>query len=163
MFGGRKRAWRNKAPRTGRVLVVFMLLLDSLRRIFGEVRAIDWIMLVVELLVLFLIAYEVLYNVLHQRKVRKALKVVVAAMTDGAFLQQKHQRAIDITNQDQVTVWANEVFLWTKKTEKNIHAYSEQAASSFAYVVSQSGGLRAELDQRIEVLRRIMENPDAYF
>src|SRR2546427_12143829 len=67
--------------------VVTLVILDRLRRMLAGTRLIDWVMLVVELLVLFLIAYEVVENVLHKRKMRRNISALVPFVQRGQALQ----------------------------------------------------------------------------
>lgn len=67
--------------------VVTLVILDRLRRMLAGTRPIDWVMLVVELLVLFLIAYEAAENVLHKRKMRQNISALVPFVQRGQALQ----------------------------------------------------------------------------
>lgn len=68
-------------PLTPRRRILFLLttgliMLDTLRRIFEGTRPIDTIMLIIELLVLLLIAYEVWAGIQARRQERKRKKEV---------------------------------------------------------------------------------------
>ena len=58
----------------------------ELGRMFRDVRPVDWAMLVIELLVLLLIAYEVGHNVWRPRTLRRRAKDVLQFVSKGTEL-----------------------------------------------------------------------------
>ena len=148
---------------------MLLIACDTLRRAFAGVKSIEWIMLVLEALVLILIAYEVAHNVITERKRRKAIKAAVTMMTEGAFLQQ---RASSLRDED-VQSWLQDVKRWSVDTSGKLDRFSTQASSAFSFVEAEERSFArvhgdanrayCDLRMRVEMLRRIMENPDAYF
>jgi hypothetical protein len=148
-----------------------MIVLDTLRRMFGDVRPIDWAMLVVELLVLLLVAYEVIEKLWKQGKEKRMTKAIVRYRDAGQALRTN----VPAPQADEqfLVAWQQRVTAWTQESYDGIGRYSAHAASCFLYppsrMASQHIGVHAGAQdylsitlQRLEVLRGIVENASAY-
>ena len=155
------------------MLVALPIMLDTLRRLlFSDSRPIDWAMLVIELLVLFLIAYEVGHGVLRTRKLGRRVKAVLELVSEGVQLQQAVPKGS--VTAESVNPWQESVLSWTQRTTQRLARYSAQASYSFAHITSRPAadyaGVAGEVQNvygclvwRMDILRRMMEKPDAYF
>ena len=158
---------------------------------FSEVRPFDWLMLIIEVLVLLLILYEVIANAVHAYKGRKrelALSLIVTSLTE--FMEKGRNLQLgtpdpSMSSPDEVSTWIDSVKLWAKDTNDFITRHSLRATVSFALiegtgvmanpqvVYTESGysfpieGPQRESYQRLVVqlnnLRSIIEKPEAYF
>ncbi len=144
----------------------------TITRMLSSVTPFDWLMLIVELLVLLLIAYEVATNVLHKRRVNHRLKAIFAIMHKGQALQA----AVPGGNADNnaITAWNDAVLAWINDANNLLSTYSPQASASFLHepggntikyspVAMTAHNHYVFLLMRLNNLRSIMEKPDVYF
>jgi len=153
-----------------RAIAVLLIMLDTLRRLFfGGAKPIDRTMLVIEVLVLGVIAYETISAIWRKRTVHKRLNALFALMEKGISLQQAPPDT-DAAAHD----WAQAVDVWITETTQVLSKYSAQAVASFNHQgkpasISHAGisgiahGHHAQLLIRLENLRAIMEKPDVYY
>ena len=164
---------------------------NTIRHMFDGVRPFDWLMLVVELLVLLLIFYEVIINLIHRRKERKrrlALGLIVTSL--AGFMEKGCKLQLDTpdpitTTWGSITPWIDSVKLWAKDTSAFLAQHSSRAATAFGLigeigvltnpqpVYKEPGssfpieGPQRESYQRLVAqltnLRSIIEKPEAYF
>jgi hypothetical protein len=153
-----------------RMGVVFLITLDTIRRMDSETRPIDWWLLVIEVLVLAIIAAEFVRILLRERRTHKRLITLHAIMAKG----QELQRTVPNNGQsDKITAWANSVEEWIKETAQALDGYSPQAAAAFNQGIGTSvhyphvhGALQGThniLLRRLDNLRGIMEKPEVYY
>ena len=137
-------------------------------------RPIDQWMLIIELLVLVLIAYEVGAGVWRAIQTHRRVKAIFQRMSLGQDLQSKAPSGG--TDEPTATAWVNSVKTWMQETYNLLARYSPQAAASF---VHDQGGASVQysgitgnaqardwyrtLISRINNLRGIMEKPEIYF
>jgi hypothetical protein len=138
-----------------------------------QTRSIDWVMLVVEILVLAIIAAEGIYSVIRRFRVRRITKRILAFIEEGQALQSKFPPGILKIN-DAIIAWKNSVQIWVDSVETFLKVEcSRQAAATFLHYIPNQlwsdviseGNIRpyAELLMRLGNLQSIMENPDVYF
>jgi hypothetical protein len=123
-----------------RTLVVFLAICDTIRRMEGA-RPIDLWMLVIELLVLALIAYEVIVGILRNRgdkkrthNIRARSEKIREMMMEGQELQQEVPRFG--TGPMEIAKWANAEKEWHEATKELLASYSAQAGAAFLHDTS---------------------------
>lgn len=153
--------------------IVLLAVLDTFRRILYGARPIDSTMLVVEILVLVLIAWEFVGGRFHRWKLQRRINRLFPCFTQGQQLYQNVPAvAADLAAS---TAWVEQVEDWTQRTSKLLASYSSKASVSFLH---ESGGLvnrdfhrihttayapYVQLLERLNSLRAILEKPDIYF
>jgi hypothetical protein len=141
-------------------------------KMFDGVKPFDWLMLVVEILVLLLIAYEVGTTVLHRLQTKRRLASLFALMHRGQELQTTVPGSG--TTDDQAVAWKSSVEAWANDTHKILATYSPQASARFLHnpvvsrgiyrgIAQNAQGYYESLMMRLENLRAIMEKPEVYF
>lgn len=154
-----------------RLPTIVILMLETLRHMFPGVRWIDATMLLVEVAVLLLIAWDVVHSALRERKKREWSKLVLELMNAGHALLEA-ARSGDGTD-EAVAQWIELVSNWIGETYGLLDRYSHHAASVFLKISSRGAasysgvaagaqGAYGTLVVRVDRLREIMENPDAY-
>jgi hypothetical protein len=151
-------------------------------------RAIDWLMLAIEALVLLLISYEVLAGQIRHRRDQQRRSTITERVVALSAFMDKGMRIKScvpdpqITNWQLVKPWMDSVQKWTDETNAFLAGHSSRASSAFMLttdaghmdtVVYSAGrqfalfGDVRECYQRFAVqlanLRRIIEQPEAYF
>jgi hypothetical protein len=155
---------------------------------FEGTRAIDWVMLGVEVLVVLLISYEVFVGEMRHRRERRMRLTVSNIVLELSRLMDKGRRLQSsvpdpgIMNPQVVKPWKDSVDAWTEETNTFLVSHSSRASSAFMLVtdagnmdsVVTSGGrqfaLTGEFREfyqqfvvRLANLRRILEQAEAYF
>jgi hypothetical protein len=155
---------------------------------FEGIRPFDWLMLVVEVLVLVIIAYEFIAEALRRRTDQKRRLFLNALVLRLSPLIDEGERIRSTapdplaTTQYFITRWTDSVSSWTKKTEALIAGHSSSASATFMLIsesqcvddaVSYHGhhfflsGPTSEthkaLTLHLENLRRMVDRPEAYF
>ncbi len=144
-------------------------MLDTLRRLFSDVRPFEYLMLGVEVLVLLLIAYEVGSGIWHRFRRNRRSRRVHEFFSQGQMLQSGTPGDPALVSQ-----WLRQVEKWIIDTNGLLVRYSSQASASFLHNSGRAGmhygGVAqdaqygfAELQERLNNLRAIMERPDVYF
>lgn len=155
---------------------------------FEGTRAIDWVMLGVEGLVVLLISYEVFVGEMRHRRERQRRLTVSNIVVELSRLMDKGrwiQSSVPdptIMNPQLVEPWRKSAQAWTEETNAFLASHSSRASSAFMLVtdagnmdsVVTSGGRQFSLTgefrefyqqfaARLANLRRILEQADAYF
>src|SRR5438128_1380103 len=116
-----------------RLAVVLVLVLDTLRRMFSGTRPVDYVMLVIEFLVLFIILWEAVAHAVHRSRIRRRTKVLGPLLTAGQELQRKGPSAIRQGGDSGIKAWMAEVGRWVTDTEGLLSDYSSDAYASFTH------------------------------
>jgi hypothetical protein len=109
------------------ILTILLFMCDTVRRMMSGIRAVDWVMMVMEFLVLVLIAYEVGMPILERRKQRKYRAAITSLMTEGQGLCESvpDNRGTDPHD------WIVTVDSWIDKTRGQLQNYSPNAVAAF--------------------------------
>ena len=159
--------WRS---RYARAAIALSFMFDVLRRLLADTRPVDWIIIVIELLVLALIAYEVGYDVRHRVVVKRRVRTVLELLAAGINLREQ-AGSLAIGDIEQ---WKQSVTNWTNESHKVLTGCSPQAglkfgflqarnASSYLGIAKDIQGHYGTLSARLDTLREIAENPHGYF
>jgi hypothetical protein len=141
---------------------------DLLRHFFADARPIDWVMLIVELLVLLLIAYEVIWEPWKSRR----LAITALNLADSGEAIRQCAPGIS-ADENAVNTWTESVNHWVSESCEALEERSAHAASSFRSPPSRNSssyiGIHqiandpfGSLLQRIEILRSIAEKASLY-
>ena len=124
-----------------------------------------------EFLVLALIAYEVMGNIWHGRRLRLRFASIFRLIHNGQELA--HSVPIHpVADQAGIDAWKKKLDVWMQETHRFLQKCSPQAVTIFlqsGHVVENphvAPMLRADcatLMMRLDNLRAIMEKPDVYF
>ena len=164
---------------------------NTIRHMFEGVRPFDWLMLVIEILVLLAILYFEGVGEWRYRKMRKRVAALVPFMDRGQELQHSVPEPSHPTHPSysaaakQIEEWMNSIDVWGKETRQFLEQYSPRAARVFENIAetgilanpqtvhTESGrsfpieGPQREsylrLVAQLNNLRSIMEKPEAYF
>lgn len=145
--------------------------MSALLHVFTESRPVDLVIVIGELLVLLLIAYELVARAIHKRSVAKRLNELFYAIAEGQELQAT-ARQIAGERSPGAGEWSHAVQEWIKVTRKTLEHCSAQAVISFMHdpdlTLTHLGSIAAlseyeSLVLRLNNLRCIMEHPEAYF
>jgi len=143
-------------------------MLDAFRRMFRDVRPFDDLMLAIEVLVLLLIAYEVGSGIWQRIRRHRRSRRLLGCFSKGQALQA----SVPAENAE-TEEWLRNLKEWTDKTNNLLARYSPQASAAFLHSHSTVAGhyrgvartaqtAMAELLERLENLRAIMERPEVY-
>lgn len=164
------------------IVAVVVIVLDTFRRIFVGSRPIDILMLVIELLVLMLIGFEVGTALWHKLKMRRRRSALLPYLERG-------QKLLSSTPEEPVVAyagieeWIQQVKSWTSDTRNFLDRYSSNASFAFMSTVRSGTVQRAArrpddtpflvsgrlgdayqlLQSKLDNLRRIVAQPEAYF
>ena len=141
------------------------------RRLFSEARPIDWLIVVIDVLVLLWIAAADLIRIPHGWKSRHAMKRIGAFLAKGENLRAA--RPAPQASTQEAAAWVEAVKSWIVA----IHSFlAEEAIRALAVFGQRSAGPPAEirvhplaedwileLDARLAALWSIMENAEMYF
>lgn len=156
-------------------MVLGLVMLDTLRRMLGDSRPIDQLMLGIEFLVLLLIAYEVGMGIKDRWTEKRRKNLVekrVGEMRNAIVKGQAIQTAAPKSMDASVAKWASDVDTWEIETRKLLQSYSAQAETAFMIDVPfnpNSFGSIGEpfrygkLVSRLQNLRGIIEKSEVYF
>lgn len=160
--------------------IVLLIMLDTCRRMLladtnltEPIRLIDWVMLVVEILVLVIIAAEAVYGIVKHYRIRRITKIILVFIEEGQILQGKVPRDVFVAD-DTIVGWNNSAQIWMDSVETFLKVKcSRHAAATFRHYIpnQQWSGVLLEnnkklymdLLMRLENLQSILENPDVYF
>ena len=149
---------------------VALVVCETLRRIMYGIRPFDWVMLIVEVLVLIFIAAEIVPSLRHKARARKRQRVLFSLLTEGqAILNQAPSPFV----QDSVHAWGVSVDAWSAKVTKVLADYSQHALASFNHqpqvgmpfhhIATGAWPHYGKLTARVENLRNIIEKPEIYY
>jgi hypothetical protein len=170
-------------PKGRRLSVYFVISLvitcRTIMHMFEGARAIDWVMLVIEALVLILIAYEVVIAHLDRRGARmrkqatdRRSEAIRELVSKGHVLLASAPRFGE--NDMIVAKWKDSLRDWNVEVQTLLKSYSSQALASYNQGIPKSAsfpGLAAGnvqgdysfLLMRLDNLQNIMEKPDVYY
>ncbi len=143
----------------------------TITHMFSDVRPFDWLMLIIEVLVLVLIAYEVSVNLWHKRRIKSRLATILVLKNKGQELQVSVPHGTDDT---AISAWNDAVKAWANDANRLLSTFSPQASATFLH---EPGGPLLDyyrvpmnardhyqfLLTRLNNLHSIMEKPDVYF
>ena len=142
-----------------------------LRRVFDEARPIDWLIVVIDFIVLFWIATANIIKVPRRWKSRSAIKRITAFLADGEGLQSS--RPTTHSSDDDANAWIEAVKKWTNEVQLFLAKTAVRALIVFEQHrtgprIETDVHLLAEdyffeLDARLRTLRSILEKMDVYF
>jgi len=161
---------RHYAIRIGLVMVITA---DTLRRMIYGTRPIDYVMLVVEILVLLLIFGEIAVHANRYFRHRRRSGEVLKRLIKGQKLQSESPGTSG--SGSLVTPWITATKEWANQTNDLLLKYSRAASAAFLHDVGGAdvsfgfGHVNAfaqhayvQLQTRLNNLRDILENPDVY-
>lgn len=136
---------------------------------FGGTRPIDWLMLVIEFLVLGLIAAELIHQLYRHFRVARITKRLNRYASQGQAFQWSVPKDLNT----DITPWDKNVKMWIQEVEIFLETKcSEQAKARFIHFKVRStptlripDALHAtflELESRLENLNAIIEKPEVY-
>jgi hypothetical protein len=99
------------------------------QHMFEDVRPFDWLMLVVEILVLLLIGYEVGITVWHKRAVRRRMAAAVLLMRRGEEIEAAVPRSANI-DVAAVALWKESVDAWMTETNGEAALHASQSGET---------------------------------
>ncbi len=134
------------------------------------IRPFDWIMLLVEVLVLVLIAAEIAPTLIHKKIARKRQRVLFSLLVKG---QEILNRAPSPFDQAPVDSWGKSADLWSEEVTKVLGGYSKHATAAFSHqpqvgapyhhIAPGAWPQYGRLTARVENLRNIIEKPEIYY
>ncbi len=144
--------------------------MSTFLHVFTNSRPVDLMIVVGELLVLAIIAYELISRTIYRRSLARRLNELFYAIADGQELQAEARVTADESSFDPEE-WSHKVSEWIKVTRKTLERCSAQAVISFMHdpdLTLKQGSIapRSEYQSlvlRLNNLRSIMEHPEAYF
>jgi hypothetical protein len=146
---------------------------NKIKCMFGGVKPFDWLMLIVEILVLALIAFEIFHSIWHRRKIVRLLSRAFYFVQMGQKLQV--MIGPEWNGPPLGPEWIKSVKAWNQETLNFLEACSPQARESFLInnveahreqslkVPPEAQWWYRTMLNRLDNLQRIAENPDVYF
>jgi hypothetical protein len=142
-----------------------------LRRVFDEARPIDWLIVVIDFIVLFWIAAANFIKVPYRWKRHCVIKRITAFLADGEGLHGS--RPTTHSSDDDANAWIEAVKNWINEVQLFLAKNAVQALIVFEQhrveprteteVHPLAEGYFFELDARLRTLRSILEKMDVYF
>jgi hypothetical protein len=142
-----------------------------LRRVFAETRPIDWLIVVIDFIVLFWIAAANIIKVPHRWKSRGTIKRLKEFLADGEDLHGS--RPTTHSSHNDANAWVGAVKIWVDGVQSFL---AKNAVRALIVFEQHRTGPRietdvhplvedcfSELDARLRTLRSILENIDVYF
>jgi hypothetical protein len=156
-----------------RAAIVFCIMIDTFRRMFQGTRPIDYVMLVVEVLVLLIIAVEAIAHAIRGFRVKRRTKRLLVLVESGQALQRRGPALIRGQEKETYDKWIAEVVRWMADTSILLEKYSSQAVAAFDHdeeglsftfrPIAEDGRATYEhLKERLNNLRDIIEKADVY-
>lgn len=140
-------------------------------RIFSEARPIDWLIVVIDVIVLLWIAASDVIGVPQRWRKRRGMKRVLVLLADGVDLQSARPTAE--ASQTEAKAWVESVKSWIVAVHGFLAEDAVRALAVFGHwpigppigteVHPLAGGWCSELDSRLSALRSIIEKPEAFF
>ncbi len=162
-------------------------LMDALHRLFGDVRPIDWLILAVDGLVLFVIVLFEGPNWWHEIAATRKASKLLPFLKAGEDLMSSAPYNSDKDHNQRVRdgqLWRENVQKWDRETQDFLTKLSPRALSAFRHVVhvvetdhaaltpsgqffnpaqGKFGDAYQLLQARLDNIQKIMENAKAYF
>jgi hypothetical protein len=161
------------------VTVLFMC--NTIRHMFEGVRPFDWLMLIVEVLVLGLIAFEIVREEWRHRAERKQQRIIGERseslrqlLSKGQELQRNAPASGESTTDiaQDIAQWSRLIDTWHQEVATLLASYSSRAAMAFNHGVPKGStymGIAVAANRRfgfllsrLENLQGILENPQIY-
>lgn len=140
-------------------------------RVLAQSQPIDVAILVIEVVLLLVLAYQQFTRIVYKRRLNKQLSKLFYALAEGQELQAIAPDTID-ENSANLGKWKRAVRNWMDVTRKILEGCSGNAVISFMHdpvlTLTHAGRMSARseyesLIARLNNLRCIMEHIDAYF
>ena len=135
-----------------------------------SIRPFDWVMLVVEALVLVLIAAEIGPSLVQKMRAKKRQKVLFSLLVKGQGILNRAPSPFDA---NPVHLWGVTVDQWSAEVTAVLAGYSEHAVASFNHqpqvgapyhhIATGAWSHYGKLTARVENLRNIIEKPEIYY
>jgi hypothetical protein len=160
---------------------------NTIRHLFDGVRPFDWLMLVIEVMVLVFVAYEVIAGFIHGREVRKRQRELESRIhrtnqfvSQGQLLQKtvvRDGRDVDRTASlfKSALQWRSDVASWIMDTNGFLKECSTQASAKFLddsltftfrdtsnKYCPETEASYETVNRRLNNLQSIVQNPLAY-
>ncbi len=156
--------------------------MGSIDRLFTDTRGIDWLILIVDFLILVAIVWLELPDWLHKRRAERRAKTLTPLMDRGRHLQASVPNQLPNPG-PELLKWVEDVKQWSADTEAFLVPLSAKAAIAFTHVMSASsadrkvhkpdgtsfrltgrfGDLYQVLQVKLDNLQKILESPELYF
>ena len=142
---------------------------------WADFRPADWVVIVIELLVLGVIVFEVWHSLARERQDARRKKLVeqrIAEMREALSRGAELQHTVPGSGDPRVGGWAQAADRWGRETGSLLKSYSAQAETAFLHAANllpiQYGSVGAAAEytallSRLNNLRGIMEKPEIYF
>ncbi len=163
--------------------VTVLIMCNTITHMFGDVRPFDWLMLVIEVLVLLAILWFEGRELWHRRKLRKRVASIVPFMEKGKQIQENVPESQSELDGKPAVAWMQSVTSWVAETDEFLLSHSRRASFAFMLIgdTNSFGGLvylpngysfpvcgdvrlhYERLYYQLNNLRSIMEKPDVYF
>jgi len=150
-----------------------LIVLETIRRLYGQAAQSPILTFTVELLVLLLIAYELFSDRFHRRKIRRRSKRILCCFIAGTELKTtvpgRHAA------EEDVILWRQRAGQWSAATNAQLAKYSAQSSAAFLRTHAHEAGQHffyvansAQMDyftlrEQLENLHAIIERPEVYF
>jgi hypothetical protein len=160
--------------------ITLIIMCNTIKHMFEGVRPFDWLMLVVEVAVLLLIAWEIGREEHFRCKERKRQLLLKQSMakangfiSQGQTLQHTAPHVLE-HNPDVVKKWMSSVESWIMDTNEFLSGCSSQASAKFLddshlpdvrfpELAVQAVIHARTLNRRLSNLQIIIQSPDIYF
>lgn len=168
------------------ITLVFMA--KTLQHMFEGIKPFDWLMLVIEALVLIVIIFAEITGWMRRRRESKRKSFLNAKSLELSKVMDVGRRLIltvpepDFTSPQASKLWIEAAAVWTDKACKSVSLDSPRAAADFM-LAAESQNINTVLSThgrnivlhgdiwetywrlvtRLENLQRIVERPEAYF
>jgi hypothetical protein len=149
------------------------ILVDTFWRITRGAKPVDYVVIVIELLVLLVILLEGVAHFIHWYRIKRRKRRLRPVLAEGQSFQQAGPSIMQGQDNALMQKWMADVTKWIVATEALLDRYSPEASASFSHD-EQGLGLRhrpilfspeghySHLTQRLNNLRNIIENADEY-
>lgn len=157
-------------------------LADAIYRIFAGTRPMDWLILGVDGLVLFVIVLFEGPEWFHKRRAAKKVKILIPLLERGRHIQSSVPYQYR-ENSPELLEWAETAKSWWTSTEIAVAGLSPRAATAFNHLLNFDSADRVALDKsglpyrlvgyvgdiyqslqlKLGNLQRIIENAEIYF
>src|ERR1700675_1509953 len=123
------------------VAITLLIMCDTIRHMFEEVRPFDWLMLAIEALVLFLILYEVIADSRRRRADRRRNVFINEKVSALSIFMDKGLRIKEtvpdpqvLSDTSSIKQWRTDVRVWTEESNAFLATLSPQASAAFMLI-----------------------------